>query len=572
MKWPWRKSGAAVANVAAAGRDVPRSGAAGKMANLGRAIRSSTIHPRDAELLRSINGRMLRSYEAALSSNLNGDFPGTISSANAEIFSSIQTTRARARTLDRDNPYAWAMLESMRVNVGGSEPFRLEMKVGKRTPEGEFIEERDTNEMVQEKWRIAGMPKNCTARRDMSRLELDMQAISSMVREGGYLARHVKLFPKNRFRYAIWPQEIDRLDHWWQGVNPATGNRIKMSIEVDEYDGPVGYWLLTRHPGEIFQMANLSRPYREFVPAEEMIALFDLRTRAEQLVGITRFASIIQPLHRGQQFDIAHVTAAIWSACKPLFILNKMPTVLESVPESMKRYFEALMASQDGENAEDCATPTSAVEPGQTEELEWGKEPFLVDPKFPIEAATNFKKDHLRQACAGSGTVYHHIAQDLENVNFSSGRLGENAFHDSCKILQNHFIESFRRPHFEAWLEYAILSGELKLPMSRYQEFCEAAHFHGRRWPYVNPLQDVQADILSINAGLDSRDHVIQNSERGGDVEKVNAEIAAGKRSDKTHKLDFSGASENKPTKPSAKADGEDPEDPEEGAAPVPKK
>lgn len=513
--------------------------------NLGRAIRSSVAMPEHASIVRSINGRMLRTYEAAVSNNLNADFPGTISSANAEIFTSIQTTRGRARTLDRDNPYAWAMLESMRVNVGGHEPFRLEMKVGKKTPAGEFIEETATNELIEAAWRKAGRPENCTTQRDLSRLELDLQAISSMVREGGYLARHFRDFPKNKFRYALQPREIDRLDHYWQGKNPANGNDIRMSVELDEWGGVEAYWLLTKHPGEIFQIANLKKPYRERVPREEMIALFDLRTRAEQLVGMSRFASIIQRLHRVDQFDVAHVTAAIWASCKPLFILNELPTSMEYVPEFIKSAIQDWAAGQDGEEGD----KQSSVEPGTTEELSYGKKPFLVDPKFPIEAASEFKKDQLRAACAGSGTAYHMIGQDLEGVNFSSGRLGENAFHDSCKILQKHFVDNFRRPHFEAWLKNAlVMDPSLRgLNYSRYEEFCDGAHFHGRRWPYVNPVQDVQADILSVNAGFTSREHVIQNSERGGDVEKVNAEISSGRASDEVHRLDFAKV---KPTKP----------------------
>lgn len=501
----------------------------------GNLIRSSQVSPFHAKIIREVNGKMMRMFEAAISTNLNADFPVTISSGNAEVFTSILATRARARTLERDNPYAWAMIQSMMANVGGHDPFRLEMKVGKTTAEGEFKEERDTNEKIETWWKDAGKPANCTTRRDTSRLELYLQAIASMVRDGGILARHWRAFPKNPYKYAIQPLEIDRLDHYYNGKNELTGNNIIMSKEVDQWGGVVGYWVLQRHPGDIFFQSNFAdRNYREFVPAEDMILLRDLCTRAEQQVGITRFASIIQHLHRIGQFDIAHVTAAIWSACKPLFLLKKLPTNTDFVPDFIRTAIEreGELAAMEGQK-EDTATP------GETTELPYGVEPWQADPKFPIESAPQFKRDNLKAAAAGSGTAYHMIGQDLESVNFSSGRLGENQFHDTCRILQEYFILNYVEPHFSVALEYAILSGKLSLPYSRLDEFKLAAHFHGRRWPYINPLQDAQADILRIEAGLDSRDNVIQNSERGGDVEKVNAEICSGRKSDAAHGLDF---------------------------------
>ena len=51
-----------------------------------------------------------------------------------------------------------------------------------------------------------------------------------------------------------------------------------------------------------------------------------------------------------------------------------------------------------------------------------------------------------------------------------------------------------------------------------------AAEFRGRRWQWVDPLKDVQANITSIEAGLKSRRQVV--SEMGGDFEDVIDELA----------------------------------------------
>jgi lambda family phage portal protein len=502
----------------------------------GRSIRSPRVMPEHAQQLRSINSKMMRMYDAALSNNLNADFPTSTSSANAEIFTSLMPTRSRARTLDRDNPFAWAILESMRRNVGGHEPFRLEMKAGTTSAGGEFIEDLAVNQEIEAAWAEAGLPKNCTTSGDISRLELYLQAITAMVRDGGIIGRHWDAFPHNKFRYAIQPLEYDRLDHYWNGRNEQNGNDIRMSVEVERpWDRKVAYWLLTKHPGDFFVIGSLEQGYRERIPAEKLIMLFDLRMRAEQVTAVSRLSSIIQRLHRKDQFDLAHVTAAIWASCKPFFITQEFPTAMDYVPDFIKKAIATSMEEGSGQEGD----KQESVEPGSGHLLGYGQKPILMDPKFPIEAAEGFSKDQLRAAAAGSGTAYHDIANDLEGVNFSSGRLGNQAQQDGSKILQEHFVFGYAQPHFNQWLRNYLLFSNTSIPISRYEELCLAAKFHGRRWPYVNPLQDVQADILAVDAGLSSRDHVIQNSERGGDVERVNAEISAGKASDEAHGLNF---------------------------------
>jgi lambda family phage portal protein len=505
-----------------------------KAPRTGAAIRSSRVLPGHAEVLREVNAKMMRMYEAAITSNLNSDFPVSITSANAEILVSIAAGRARARKLERDNPYAHAILESFQNNVGGPEPFRLEMNVG-RWVGGKFEKDVELNRLIEAQWELAGMPENCTVRRDTSRLELDLQAVTAMIRDGCILGRHRRYFPKNVFAYAIEPIEADRLDHYWNRPAVGTANEIQFSIELDEWKGAVAYHILTRHPGDVFAWSNEPK-YRERVPAEDVIALFDVRTRAGQQVAMPRFSSIITRLHRIEQFDVAHVTSAIWSACKPLFILQEFPSATEYIPDFIKKAIDAAGEGSDADGEGEGAQ-SNAVGPGEVEKLGYGQKPFLVDPKFPIEAATSFKKDNLRAAAAGSGAAYHIIGRDLESVNFSSARIGLEAFRDSCKILQRHFILNYRRPHFNTWLKYAILSGRIPVPISRLDELQLAAKFYGRRWQYIQPLQDALADAMRLKNRLTSRDRIIAESERGGDYEEVAAELAADAETDEKHEL-----------------------------------
>lgn len=520
----------------------------------GELLKQNVVKPSHAEAIRKSpdnrlpGHRKLRMYDAATTTNLNVDFPVSITSANAETLTSISATRARARRLVRDNPYAWGVENSYCNNVAGDEPFQLEMKVGKYDADGKFEEEVETNRIIEQAWKEAGRPENCCASRNISRLELYHMAIASVIRDGGILFRHRRAYPQNKFNYAVEPIEADRLDHFWNRPANETGNEIQFSIEMDEWHAPVAYWILTRHPGDIFAYSNSPR-YRERVPAQDIIAFFDLRKRAGQYVGMSRFAPIIQRLHRMDQYDVAEMTAAIVSAIKVGFFTKT---------NTADQY--------TGDGEDENGLKIDKVEAGiNFEELPDNYDLKQFDPKHPVEAYPAFTRQNLCSVGQGVGLAASTVGGDYSNMSFSTGRLEKLPERDTFRVLQEHTKKSFVHPHFNEWLKYAILSGSLKLPISRLEEFQNAAFFHAHRWPYINPLQDAQADILRIEAGLDSRSRVIAESERGGDVEQVDTEQASDKAMDELHELDFSGDA----TKPAvAEGDGKETETPEAGLPP----
>ena len=63
----------------------------------------------------------------------------------------------------------------------------------------------------------------------------------------------------------------------------------------------------------------------------------------------------------------------------------------------------------------------------------------------------------------------------------------------------------------------------------------------GRRWSWVDPLKDVQANIESINAGLKSRRQVI--AEQGQDLDEVWSQLQAENDLAESLDLDFDSSS-----------------------------
>jgi capsid protein len=96
--------------------------------------------------------------------------------------------------------------------------------------------------------------------------------------------------------------------------------------------------------------------------------------------------------------------------------------------------------------------------------------------------------------------------------------------------IQDWMIDAFLIPVYRDWLQMALGTGAIvmengsALPAAKYDKF--SAHtWQGRRWPWVDPLKDIEASISAVNAGLDSPQR--QAAEQGRDVEDVLDDIAA---------------------------------------------
>lgn len=503
---------------------------------MGSAIKTPVVMPEHAKHLRAFNSQKFRMYDSAVTTQLNMDFPSTYGSADAELLTSLYISRGRARTLVKDFPIAKGIVRNDKNNVCGEDPFRLEMKIwqgGEQPGNGKRQLDSDHNEMIEAAWKEAGEPDNCTTEKTWSRMEMYHCAEASVMVAGGILAQHFRGF-QNDFGYAIRLREIDRLDQNYMGKS-VDGNEIRFSVELDAFGAPAYYWLLTRHPGEVFGYAKIStstpNTWRIRVPAADIIHFMNMRDRPEATVGMTEMDSIIQQLHRDRQFDIAHVYAAIWASCKPFFIVQEFPTGLGMAGDPSMLMNQAGGVGTGGAGEGDTkgggTNRVKVQEPASGEILPWGQKPMLVDPKFPVESAVGFKKNNLEAASVGAGQSYAEVSNDYSGLSFSAARMAMLPSRDNYKVRQKHMIGSFVQKHFREWLKAAMLSNYFEerfgqtLPMARYKEFCRAAHFHGKRWGYINPLQDIQADVIAKEALLKSPQEIRAESENGGSIEDI---------------------------------------------------
>ena len=144
----------------------------------------------------------------------------------------------------------------------------------------------------------------------------------------------------------------------------------------------------------------------------------------------------------------------------------------------------------------------------------------------------------------------------MTDVNYSSARIAELSEREAWMILQDWLIGSFVQPIYEEWLAMALLMGQITFPQSgsvlpadRLQKFVLASSFRGRRWQWVDPLKDGQANQVLLAARLTSRTRI--TAEQGVEFDDLVDELA-----DEQQQLEDAGlAASPEPAAPAVAAD-----------------
>ena len=118
---------------------------------------------------------------------------------------------------------------------------------------------------------------------------------------------------------------------------------------------------------------------------------------------------------------------------------------------------------------------------------------------------------------------------------------------DNYKVRQANMIDDVVMPEFRESLRGAILAGAIALPLGRLNEFCRGAVFKGRGWASANPLQDIQATLLQLEAGIVSEQQVQDDLPEGVSIADLYCMIAEAQEMQKEQGLDFTDADVTKP-------------------------
>lgn len=441
-----------------------------------------------------------RGINAAQQGRLTSTWATQPKPLDTDIRRDLSIARARCRDAAINNDYVKNYLRLLRSNVIG--PNGIVTKPQSQNAQGKL--DKNANTAIHEAfklWAAHGVPE---VTGNLSWVGCQNLALETAAKDGEFFIRKIYGWKGNAFSFAlefIDPQSIDPN----LNADLRNGNVIKMGIEYDKWGAKIAY--------HVKQRSLLDETYGNYhgkhkrIPAGEILHGF----LPESILQSRGYPWLAVALFRAQMlagYEEAELVAARASSAKMGFLVSD-----PDGPGATK---------YEGDTDATGAMLTDA-EPGTIETLPPGYKFEDWDPSHPNSAYADFTKQVLRGMGAGLGISYFSMANDLEGVNYSSGRLGSLEDREVWKSLQTWLTDVLIRPVVEEWLSLALLTGQIKvngnpLPTSKLDKY-KRIHYQGRRWAWVDPKKDMEGEILALDRKLKDPQSVI--IERGYDPIEV---------------------------------------------------
>jgi hypothetical protein len=148
-----------------------------------------------------------------------------------------------------------------------------------------------------------------------------------------------------------------------------------------------------------------------------------------------------------------------------------------------------------------------SLEPGAMRILPPGADVTFTSPAHGLTQAVDFLRSQDRQTAAGAGITFEQPTGDLGEANYASARVGLLEFRRRAEMLQKTLIEGqVLRPVWRRWIDAQLLAG--RIPASEAPD-CHRVRFIAPGWQWVDPRNEVEAEVAAIAAGLKSREEVV---------------------------------------------------------------
>ena len=435
--------------------------------------------------------------EGAMSQRrLRGWLP-PLENINSLVASGGPRLLARSRELVVTNGYAANACEAFASNL-----------VGDGIKPSSLIEDPALRDRVQRLWLA------WTDEADADGLT-DFYGLQAMVAREMFVAGEcfVRLRPRRAEDGLLVPIQLQLLQSEMLPFDATetapNGNRIRCGIEFDAIGRRQAYYFRRRHPGDSTDQGMVTSETVR-VPAEEVLHIYR-PIDAGQIRGLPHVAPAMVRLFLLDQYDDAELDRKKTAAMFAGFITKTAPE-------------EQLMGEIE---ATDDSGATVSLEPGTLQVLLPGEDVKFSSPADVGGGYEAFQYRTLLSVSASLGLPYHLVTGDVRQANYSSLRAELVEFRRRVEQLQHGVIaHQLCRPVWARWLETAVLAGALDLPdFARSPARYRPVNWIPPRWDWVDPLKDIQAQVLAMEAGIISRRKVVEAT--GYDVEVIDRENAA---------------------------------------------
>jgi lambda family phage portal protein len=327
--------------------------------------------------------------------------------------------------------------------------------------------------------------------------EVERMVLRRMLVDGEVLIQHVTQpsfrYP-SKLRYVLELIEADYLP--FEMIDSVAN--VRHGVEKDQWGRPIAFHLYFNHPGDTLYVA-MQRERTKRVPAEA-ISHVKFTRRLKQTRGVTVLAPALTRLDDIYDYEASERIAARIAADITMFI-RKSPDFIAST-ETNERTFQ--------------------MEKGMIfDGLLPGEDIGMIKSERPNEGLANFRAAMLKAAAAGTGTRYSSIARSYDGT-YSAQRQELVEARTGYEAVLDYLVGAFYRPVWRNFVTNASLQGLIDT-RGVDPESLLSADFRGPTMPWIDPLKEVQAQQLRIQARLTSRHAVMRAS--GEDPAAIDKQI-----------------------------------------------
>jgi len=259
-------------------------------------------------------------------------------------------------------------------------------------------------------------------------------------------------------------------------------------IQFDEYDNPVSYDILRRHPGDTSRFsvggASISTLYGEYdtFKAENVLHLFRA-DRPGQSRGITAIASALPLFAQLRRYTLATLVAAENAAMIAGVIQSDAPAMDED-PADVEPLDEF------------------ELDRGTWSTLPHGWKMGQFKAEQPTTMYPDFKKELLGEIARCLNMPFNVAIGNSSGYNYASGRLDHQSWWKAIRIDRNHIESTILDRIFVAWFKEAVRISNY-LPQQLRQIDAELSF----QWfwdglEHVDPVKEANAQAIRLDSGM----------------------------------------------------------------------
>jgi lambda family phage portal protein len=421
-------------------------------------------------------------------------------SFDTDLSVDLETMRNNSRQAMKEDPYAVSFVESLVTNTVGR-PIRYQSRI--KAIEGDPIlteaNVKKYNRELEDLWKIQceRLGVNNETLHELQQLSMRHWAIDGEI---------ILVFsdvddPLRPVPMAVQVVDPARLQ---TPYDRAADGKVVMGVERDSKGRIVAYHF---RKGVVGDSLRDSEEFQR-IPADRACHIFD-RWHADQTRGFPILAPVLPRLKDIRDYHDALIVLEQVSACFGVVIKGGNPL--------------AMAQSRESTTLTDAAgNPVEELKPGAVTYTNAGTEVTSLSPQRSGSQVGAFTDTMLHGVAAGANSPFELIGKDYSGTTYSSGRLSLIDGRRHYDLKQQRFISGGLRPMSTLFTRQAVGMGLTSI---------NPRDFKAREWaydraqwmvpgsPWIDPVKDVQATQMEIEAGLITYADAL--AERGYDLDEV---------------------------------------------------